>query len=200
MKQKLLALAAVLSAFGAGTVVFMNWENGTVERVIADTGSWQAVDRSSCATSACNAPACTVAQNHLTDAGSPCVPRFIDCDFRITQHMRDLAAIAGDTLGAQTYQRLRVIALRCPAAGGGFSFGVPFSDAGWPVFASVLQQTPLCVRARVNGTGTCTRDEHDGGSRYFGAGNVFPAADAVGPDCEPVGCSVFFGDNPDVSL
>jgi hypothetical protein len=60
---------------------------------------------------------------------------------------------------------------------------------------------PDCVRAPLDGGLTCLRDLGDGdGGKYFGRGNVFPVSQAAGSNCEPVGCSVFYGDDPDVTL
>jgi hypothetical protein len=199
MKQKLLALAATLTALGAGAVVFLNWNDGTVERVIVANGSWEAVDRDSCTAGACTTQQCTAASNHLADAGSPCVPRFVDCDYRISQRMRDLASGAGVVLGPQKYQRLRLIALRCPGADGGLTFGVPLDDAGWPFYAAAVTP-PMCVRAPLDGGLGCTRRLADGGTRFHGTGNVMPVDAGVGAQCEAVGCTVFYGDDPDVDL
>lgn len=202
MKQRLLALVAAVSALGAGAALFFNWESATVELTIPDTGSWEQVDRSSCSTAACvgTNERCTAAQNHLTDAGSSCVPRFVDCDFRISQRMRNCFADAGVAVSSAKYQRVRLIALRCPGIDGGQAFGVPFDDAGCPIDGELVA-TPLCVRAPVVGGTGCKRSEGDGGFRYFGAGNVFPASLSNGDaTCQPVACSVFYGDNPDVDL
>lgn len=64
-----------------------------------------------------------------------------------------------------------------------------------------------CVQAPLDGGGNCLgrwEDPFHGrrlGWRYNGAGNAFPARDSNGdPSCEPVGCAVLFGDNPDVDL
>lgn len=199
MRARLLALAALVGSLGAGVVVFVNWNTGEVDRTIDSFGVFEVVDRSSCSTSACNTAQCTAAQNILIDAGSVCVPRFADCDFRIGQKVRNLAADAGAQLGPQKYQRLRLIALRCPAADGGVAFGVPFDDNGWPIYA-VATQTPRCVRAPLDGGLNCRRALSDGGTRFFGTGNVMPSTEATGAQCEPVGCSVVYGDNPDTDL
>lgn len=52
-----------------------------------------------------------------------------------------------------------------------------------------------CVRAPLDGGVNCLRrgDAFSGGTRYFGAGNAFPAADATGAGCEPCPCSEPFG-------
>lgn len=198
MKSRLLALAALLSSAVAGTLLLVNWDTG--QMVQAPQGAFEIINRSSCTVAACGANLCLQANDVLADAGSSCTSRLVTCDVRVGQQARDWATDAGLALGAQRYQRLRFVGLRCPGVDGGFSFGVPMDDTGMPQFASIAQQPALCVRAPVDGSGTCTRDQHDGGSRYFGAGNVFPAGDAVGPDCQAVECAVMFGDNPDTDL
>ncbi len=199
MKQKLIALALAVGALGAGGALFFNWESATVSNVIEDVGNWEQVDRSSCTSAACNTTQCQVAKDHLLDAGSACVPRLVDCDFRVSNRMRACLSDAGVTLNAKKYQRLELVALRCPGKDGGLAFGTPFDDAGCPVYAS-LAVTPLCVRAPLDGGLTCRRDEHDGGSRFFGTGNVFPATEAAGSNCEAVSCRVFYGDDANTSL
>lgn len=198
MHQRLLALAALVAAGGAGVVYFVNFEDAKAERALVDVGSWEILDRDSCSISTCNTAQCVAAQNILTDAGSQCAPRFVDCDFRIGQRVRNLAADAGVSLSPKKYQRIRLVGLRCPVDGG-FAYGVPMTDAGWPVYATSTQ-TPRCVRAPLDGGTTCRRRFPDGGTRFFGTGNVFPSSEAAGSNCEPCGCSVFFGDRPDSDL
>lgn len=206
MKQRLLALAAVLSALGGGTVVFLNWNDAKVDPTLESAGVWQVVDKSKCNVRACNAQACTDATNVLQDAGSSCVPRFADCDVRVSPYVRQVAQTNGLTLGPQKYQRVTFVALRCPGSDGGFAFGVPVDDGGWPVYAVATGQTPLCVRAPLDGGNTCLRRLSDGGTTFFGAGNVFNATESAGSNCEPVaaGCSaaggIVFGDDPAVDL
>lgn len=200
MKARLAALAAAVSLLGAGAALFFNWESAEVEGTITSVGNWEMIDKSSCTMRLCNAPACDVARDHLADAGrASCDPRFFACDFRITQKVRNLAADAGVTLGPQKYQRLELVALRCPAIDGGFAFGVPMDDSGWPIYA-VSQTVPRCVRAPLDGGLTCRRDEKDGGSRFFGTGNVFPSGEAIGTGCEACGCTVVYGDSADTDL
>jgi len=199
MKQRLLALAALVAAAGAGTVLFVNWEDGTIAGRIEDVGSWELIDRANVTMSACNSAQCTTAQNILTDAGSSCIPRFADGDFRVSARMRACFADAGVTMGAQKYQRLRLIALRCAGTDGGFAFGVPMDDAGCPIFA-VAVTTPRCVRAPLDGGANCRRLLPDGGTVFFGTGNVFPAAEAAGSNCDACGCTVIYGDDPSVDL
>lgn len=200
MRARLLALAALVSSLVAGTVIFVNWNTGEVNGTIDSFGALELVDRSQCTMAACGAAQCTQANAILADAGSSCLTRLVECPFRIGPRIRAIGADAGVTFGPQKYQRVRLIALRCPAAGGGFSFGVPTDDNGWPIYAVTPGVTPACVRAPVAGGVTCTRAELDGGQRYFGAGNVFPAAEARGTGCQPVECTVMAGDDPDVDL
>jgi hypothetical protein len=195
MKQRLLALAAALVGAGAGTVLFVNWESGTVEQGFVNIGDWEVMDRDSVSMRACNTAQCNTAQDHLADAGSACIPRFAAADFRVNQRVRNCLADAGTVLSPKKYQRLELIALRCPADGGGFAFGVPFDDAGCPLFLSSAA-TPRCVRAPLDGGLGCVRRMEDGGTRYFGAGNVMPADAGVGVGCEPVGCGIMYGDDP----
>lgn len=199
MRQRLLALAALVSSVGAGVVIFANWESGSVDVQIERIGSWEMLDRSSVTMAACNNQQCTVAQNILADAGSGCTTRFAEGDFRVSNRMRACFADAGVALSAKGYQRIRLIALRCPAVDGGFSFGVPMSDEGCPVYG-VAVVSPLCVRAPLDGGTGCRRRLPDAGTRFFGTGNVMPVDAGVGAQCEPVGCTVFYGDNPDEAL
>lgn len=207
MKQRLTQLAAAVLAAGvaggAGVVVFVNWESGDVERVVVDIDGWQMLDRDSCSARACGANQCDVARNHLADAGlSQCDPRFAACDWRVSSKMRTCLERNGVTLGPKKYHRVELLALRCPVAGGGFSWGVPVDDAGCPIWASSSAEvTPRCVRAPVAGGTGCQRSVGDGGFRYFGAGNVFPAALSNShASCEPVNCTVLYGDDPAVDL
>jgi hypothetical protein len=197
MRARLLAIIAALSAagLGSGALVFVRWnEPHAIEHVVANVSGWDLMDSDSCVPRACNTAACTTAQNHLTDAGSPCVTRLVACDWRITERMRAAASASGVTLGAKKYQRLEVGALRCPGADGGFTWAVPLTDAGWPIVSDVVAVTPRCVRAPLDGGLGCQRRFPDGGTRFFGTGNVMPVDAGVGASCEPVACSVMFGD------
>lgn len=198
MRQKILALAALIAAAGAGTVWFVNFEDAHVERGFINIGAWEVIDMDSVTMRACNTQQCTAAQNILEDAGSSCIPRFAAADFRIGQRLRNLATDAGVTLGSQKYQRIELIAMRCPGVDGGFAFGVPMTDAGWPIYA-VAVTPPRCVRAPTDG-GSCLRRLPDAGAVFFGVGNVMPVDAGVGAQCEPCGCGVMFGDNPAVDL
>jgi hypothetical protein len=66
---------------------------------------------------------------------------------------------------------------------------------------SVAQVTPLCARAPLDGGNTCLRDLGDGdGGKFFGTGNVFPASQVAGSNCDQVNCTVIYGDSPETSL
>ena len=163
MRQRLIALAAAVSALGAGAALFFNWETAVVERTIADTGSWEQIDRASCSTAACNTTQCNAAKDHLADAGSACLPRLVSCDFRVSNRMRSCFSDAGVALSSKKYQRIQVTALRCPAADGGNAFGVPFDDAGCPIFAGIDQAR--CIAASISCAGRrrpCERRDRAG--------------------------------------
>lgn len=204
MRQRLLILVSTLTAagLGAGSLVFVQWnEPHVVEHVVVNVRDWTLMDADSCAPRACTLPACTTAQAHLTDAGTGCVTRLVACDWRITPRMRTAAAESGVTMGPKRYQRLEIGALRCPAVDGGVLWAVPLNDAGWPVIADVVPAvTPRCVRAPHDGGLGCVRRLPDGGTRYFGAGNVMPADAGVGAQCEPCGCVIVFGDSAENDL
>lgn len=199
MKQRLLALAAVVAAAGAGTLVFVNWDTGLPDTPMP--GAFDAFQTADCTPSACAANLCTQADNVLADAGSACRSRLVTCDnVRVGQRMRDWAADAGLTLGPQRYQTLRFVGMRCPGVDGGFSFGIPLDDTGLPQFSSATQMTPPCVRAPLDGGTDCRLVLPDAGLMFYGTGNVFPAAQSSGTQCEAVSCRVVFGDDPDTSL
>jgi hypothetical protein len=200
VKARLLALAALVAAAGAGTLVLVDWD--TAQPVKAPPGAFEILDRTSCTVAACGAQLCAQADNVLVDAGSACSTRLVTCDVRVGQQARDWAADAGLTLGAKRYQRLRFVGLRCPGADGGSSFGVPMDSTGMPQFASVTTQAPRCARAPLDGGLDCLRTGAavDGGARFFGTGNVFLAGEASGTQCEAVQCGVVFGDDADLDL
>lgn len=203
MRARLLAILGAMTAagLGAGALTFVQWnEPHVLEHVVANVQDWDLMDSDSCVPRACALPSCVVAQNHLADAGTGCVTRLVACDWRITPRMRAAAAESGVTLGPKKYQRLEVGALRCPGADGGFAWAVPLTDAGWPVVGDVAEMTPRCVRAPLDGGTNCVRRLPDGGTRFFGTGNVMPVDAGVGAQCEPCGCSVMFGDDPSVDL
>lgn len=199
MRARLLALAALVSALGAGVVIWAQWGDSTIDATPELPGGWEMIDRGSCTTAPCGALKCLQAQDVLTDAGrGDCDTRLVECDVRMGARARAMALDAGDAPAAEKYQRVRFVALRCPGVDGGRAFGIPVDDAGYPVWGTVAV-TPRCVRAPV-GVQTCQRDEGDGGSRWFGDLNVFPAALAKGSGCQPVSCTVMFGDQPETDL
>ena len=197
MRQRLLALAALVSAAGAGTVLFAQWNAGSIDAAPELPGGWELVDRQSCTTAVCNAPRCIEANNVLADAGrGNCDTRLVACDVRLGARARALAEDAGDAPGPRKYQRVRFVALRCPAADGGSAWAIPVTDAGYPAWGTAVV-TPRCVRAPADGGTLCQRSERDGGYRYFGTGNVIePASESNGhATCEPCGCRVMAGDS-----
>jgi hypothetical protein len=198
MKQRLLAIVAALASagIGAGALVFVRWNAPhTIEHVVLNVQGWDLMDADSCTVRACNTAACTTAQNHLNDAGTGCVTQLAACDWRITDRMRAAAAESGVTLGPKKYQRLEIGVLRCPASDGGVHRTAPLTDAGWPIVSDVVAVPPRCVRAPLDGGLGCVRRLDDGGTRYFGAGNVMPADAGVGAACEACGCRIFYGDS-----
>lgn len=196
MRQRLLAIVATLTAagLGAGSLLFVQWnEPHVIEHMVLDVDGWSLMDSDSCVPRACGTARCVTAQNHLTDAGTGCVVRLVACDWRVTPRMRAAASASG--VGPKRYQRIEVGALRCSGADGGFAWAVPLDDAGWPVVADFAEVTPRCVRAPLDGGQLCRRRLPDGGTRYFGAGNVMPVSESNGhATCEPCGCAVVFGD------
>lgn len=192
MKQRLVALATALVATGAGTLLFVNWDTGQPAQ--PRRGGFEIIDCSP--PTACAAPACVQAQNHLNDAGFPaCSPRLVECEVRVGQAARNWASDAGLELAPKPYQSVRLVGMRCPGADGGFAFGIPLDDDNLPQFKSIAASTPPCVRAPVGNT-TCLRDPPGAEpARFIGELNVFPATEASGTGCEPVGCRLFFGDS-----
>lgn len=191
MKQRLVMLATLLSAAGAGTFLFVDWDTGAI--VQPRQGGFELLACS--APTVCNAQGCIQAQNLLDDGGFPgCDPRLFECEVRLGQAARNWALDAGVTLSSKPYQTLRFVGLRCPAIDGGFARGIPMDDLGLPQFKSLTAGVPGCARAPVGNT-TCERALQGGGQRFFGEGNVFPAGEARGTGCEPVNCKVMFGDS-----
>jgi hypothetical protein len=199
-RAQLIAIAAAVSALGAGALLFVNSAGDfTFDTVASGLDRFEILDRSQCTPAACNNAQCTAVKNILQDAGSPCSVGFADCSTRVGPVLRAWAADAGTPFSSQVYQRVRLIGMRCPAVDGGFSYGIMVDDAGFPLF-QVSVTTPLCARAPLDGGGqTCLRDDGTG-PRYFGAGNVFPAAQAFGTFCDAVECTVAYGDDPNITL
>jgi hypothetical protein len=199
-RNQLIALAATLAAAGAGIYRYTTSTQALDQQW--PPGAFEIFDRDSCSVATCNAPLCQQADAVLADAGSSCSSRLVTCDARIGQSARDWLADAGlPALGPSRYQRIRFVGLRCAAIDGGSAFAVPMDDNGLPQFMSAAQVTPLCVRAPVDGGTACLRDRGDGdGGKFFGAGNVFPAGQAAGANCDQVNCTVVYGDDPDKDL
>lgn len=200
-RAQLLGAATLLVGLAAGSVVYFSGSSATtdLDSLTGGLGLLDLVDRSQCSVAVCNAPACTAAKNILQDAGSPCTVGFVDCSVRVGPVARAISADAGLVLSSALYQPLRLVGMRCPVDGG-FTYGVPVDDAGWPLFALSLR-VPGCVRAPLDGGTNCLRDLHDGdGGRWFGTGNVFSAANAAGSNCDQVECTVIYGDDPDQTL
>jgi hypothetical protein len=84
------------------------------------------------------------------------------------------------------------------------------TPATYPVVAALLgQQLPFsavgvvkkCVRPKFDAGLTCLRRDADGGAYSFGDRNVMQRTDAVDPlQCEPVECSIVYGDDPESDL
>jgi hypothetical protein len=199
-RAQLIAVAVAVTALGAGTVRFFTAQSGSpqFDTFVGGAGMLEILDRSKCTVAACNAPLCQQAQAALDDAGQPCTVGFVDCSVRLGTTARAIAADAGAALSSSSYVRARLVGMRCSAIDGGFAYAVPVDDAGWPVYM-VNVTTPLCVRAPLDGGNTCLRDDGSG-PRFFGTGNVFPAAQASGTNCDQVECTVVYGDDPAVSL
>lgn len=200
-RAQFLAIAVAVGALGAGAALTYNYQAGVVDMTIISPGHWDQLNAASCTSPGpCNSTPCVQAKSVLTDAGSPCVPILVDCDWRITPLMLSCLADAGIATGPQLYQRLELIDLRCPAVDGGFAFGGPFDSNGCPAFPAAAV-TPGCVRAPLDGGQLCLRDLHDGdGGKWFGTGNVFPLSQRAGSNCDAVVCGVFYGDDPETSL
>lgn len=200
MRALLLALAAFLKLQGAGSLSFVDWT--TTQQVEPPRNALTFTNKENCTVAVCNDTLCVQANNVLADAGQPTsTTRLITCPIRVGQGLRNWAADAGITVGPAKYQTLRFVGLRARGWDGGFAMGIPMDDNGLPQFSSLTATTLPCVRAPVSGGTGCKRSTRDGGFAYFGAGNVFPSSESNGhASCEPVNCSVMYGDNPDTDL
>lgn len=86
-----------------------------------------------------------------------------------------------------------------PDAGVGYAYPVDLDDGGTEY--RVTDAAPCVRRPEGAPVASCLRREPDGGARDFGDLNRFPASEAVGAGCEPVACSIVFGENdrePDI--
>ncbi len=89
-------------------------------------------------------------------------------------------------------------AVRLPDGGRGYAYPATGPDGG-PVL--VLTDVAPCVRLAAGmPEASCRRRTPDGGSRTFGTLNRFPASESVGGGCQPVACSVVFGENADEEI
>ena len=190
MKSKLVAIAAFLAAVGAGTY-FVNWNTGTEDTTLPDSfGALESYDKSRCVVTACGAAECVTALAHLQDAGvTNATLRFIECPMRIGQRARNLAADAGLIFSASKYQEVKVIAMRVPADGGGFAFGIATNNDGWPMFAVTSEVFPCAWKP--NAGATCTR--LDGGNP--GLENTMLENEWVGAGCQRKACLEVAGDS-----
>lgn len=60
----------------------------------------------------------------------------------------------------------------------------------------VLSEVAPCVRRPAGAlANACRRRTEDGGARDFGGLNRFPVSEAIGTGCQPVACSVVFGED-----
>lgn len=82
-----------------------------------------------------------------------------------------------------------------PDGGLGYSWPAMLLDGGSTV---VISDVAPCVR-RPTGVlvNACRRRISGGNTQDFGDLNRFPASEAIGTGCQPVACSVVFGENAD---
>jgi hypothetical protein len=159
-----------------------------------------------------------------------CNPRLVVCSERINPVLRARLADAGDVLpAARKYARVVRQGFRCPSTDGGVHelivpgferFAADHDDStvpeptrcldrpcadfanfcgGGPKQVRLMTGAPDCVRAPV-GNLTCRRTLPDGGSRFFGEMNVFPASEATGAGCQGIDCAVMSGDVAETDL
>lgn len=190
MKARLVAIAALLAGLGAGSY-FVNWNSGELDPTLPDSfGALESYDKSRCTSDPCNSAQCAAARRHLDDAGYPdAVLREVECPFRIGQKARDLGADAGFIFGPARYQQIRMIAIRKPALGGGFAWGIATRDNGWPLEAVVSGVFPCAWKP--NDGAACSLV--DGGSP--GTANTMQPGDWVGAGCQRKACTEVAGDS-----
>ncbi len=200
MKSKLIAMAVLVASFGAGRVVFVNWDSGQVDATLPDSfGALEAYDKSLCTADPCASPAvavnCEAARRHLDDAGyTNAILREIECTFRIGQRAKDMAADAGFALsvgsdgGVAKYQQIRFVAMRRPGIDGGFAYAIATKDNGWPIEAALVGTFPCAWR---NDAGA-TCGFVDGGEP--GLQNTMQAGQWVGAGCWRKSCVEVAGD------
>ncbi len=188
MKQKLLAVAALLLAMGGG-VVFINWDASPVEitQLPESFGNIEVIDRSLCTVSACNSAACVTALAMLADGGvTDATMRFVECPIRLGARARAFAADAGVIFPAGTYQQIRLIAMRRNGA-----IGIAVDANGWPVYAVASINSPCAWKpnagaacTRVDGGVALTQSVMDPG-QWAGLGCVRRSCVQIAGDPEP---------------
>jgi len=192
MKQKLLALAALLST--AAGLIFVSFDSTPPEVVSAPAafGNFEVPDRNLCDISPCNTAACDLALAHLRDGGETvATPRFVECPVRVQPAFRARAFDAGVSIPAGKYHQIRFIAL-CKSG----ACAVPVDDNGWPSYA-VGRQAHKCAW-KLNATDLCFQG--DGGvidERSSDGGwdpNTRQPGDFTGPGCTRRSCVEIAGD------
>ncbi len=189
-RAQLLALSVLVASGIGGAVYFVNRSDAALSTMADSFGALEVVDRSQCSVSACNAAACVQAKNVLSDAGSLCTVGFLSCPVRFGRRARNLADDAGMAYGAALYQQIKVVGARCQVDGG-FAYGIPVDDAGWPIFATSVDAFPCAWRPRDAGAAVCTR--LDGGDP--GLENTMQPGSFTGAGCQPKSCVEIAGES-----
>ncbi len=184
MKARLLAIAAFLATLAGGSIVYVNWSDGTEATLVGGFGAFEVVDKSRCDVSACNAAQCQQARNILIDGGSEATLVLAECPVRFGQKARNLASDAGIVFSAAKYQQVRFVAMKL-----GTSYAVAVDDAGWPVHAVAAINQPCAWKPA--GGSNCTRG--DAGDPGFE--NVMQPGDWVGAGCVRKSCVIVAGDS-----
>lgn len=173
-------------------------------------------------------PSTTIPQTVAAGITTDCAARIIVCPERIGPALRARLAAAGDVLPAgKKYAKVAINGWQCPNPDGGvvevvaaalqkalsnddYELPDPNRCSSLPCsaiagfcasgqlavrLASVGGAVPGCVRAPYDGGTDCLRT-----GAFFGAGNVFPVGQSTGTQCEPVECTVLFGDDPSADL
>jgi len=184
MKQRLLAIAALVAA-GSGLIV-VSWNAPT--EVLPDSalnfGRFEVGDPNLCTRTACNTNPCRAAENHLRDGGYPTAEmRIIECDVRLGQDARNQAADAGSSFPAGKYHRVQFVGMRI-----GNALGIAVDDAGWPVHGLTRVAHP-CRKKPTEGAACTTLDGGDPGIL-----NTGQPGQLVGSGCVETPCSVIAGD------
>ena len=172
-KQRILMIAVALSLATGGVYSYF-WSDATLAPDAADIFDWTRCTSSSCGTASCNAM-----NNHLTDAGSPCVVRLAEC----------LARRQDAGPGAR-YWQVSVEAMRCPVAGG-VAWAIAVDDAGTPLKASVQVPFPCAWRPLGVSPSLCMR--FDGGT--VGDETTMDPGEWTGAGCVRKACREAQGDS-----